>query len=289
MTPADWHTLIAASGLPRTDARALAEQASGRPRSWLIAHGDEPAAPDAAAAFATLAARRRSGEPLAYLLGWREFLGRRFSVGPAVLVPRPETEGLVEVALARLAGVVAPRVLDLGTGSGVIAVSIALERPDARVLATDLSDAALAIARANAAALGAGERVAFASGDWWAALPADAGPFEAIVANPPYVAALDPHLGSPALAHEPLAALASGPDGLAAIETIAAGAPAHLAPGGCLIIEHGRDQGGAVRARFARAGLEAVATLPDLHGLDRVSVGRYGTAGPAARRVSTAC
>ncbi|MFM1989505.1 MAG: peptide chain release factor N(5)-glutamine methyltransferase [Pseudomonadota bacterium] len=272
--PAGWDALVAGCGLPRADARALAEQASGRTRTWLIAHGDEPADPAAAAAFAALAARRRAGEPLAYLLGWREFLGRRFAVGPAVLVPRPETEGLVEATLERLAGTAAPRVLDLGTGSGAIAVSVALARPDARVLATDASADALAVARANAAALGAADRVAFARGDWWAALPADAPPFEAIVSNPPYIAGTDPHLGSPALRHEPEAALASGPEGLDAIELIAAGAPARLVPGGWLLLEHGRDQGAAVRARLVRAGLEAVETRPDLQGLDRVSLGR---------------
>lgn len=274
MTPPGWDALVAGCGLPRADARALAEHASGRSRAWLIAHGDEPADPEAAAAFEALAARRRAGEPLAYLVGWREFLGRRFAVGPAVLVPRPETEGLVEATLARLAGVAAPQVLDLGTGSGVIAVSVALARPDARVLATDASADALALARANAAALGAAGRMAFALGDWWAALPADAPPFDAIVSNPPYIADTDPHLGSPALRHEPEAALASGPAGLDAIEVIAAGAPARLAPGGWLLLEHGREQGEAVRDRLVRAGLESVATLRDLQDLDRVSLGR---------------
>jgi release factor glutamine methyltransferase len=273
MSRASWDALIAACALPRLDARALAEHASGRPRAWLIAHGDAPAQDGAALAFEHLAARRRAGEPLAYLLGWREFHGRRFDVGPAVLVPRPETEGLVDATLERLAGVAAPRVLDLGTGSGAIAVTLALERADAIVLATDASAEALAVARANAARLGA-SRIGFAPGDWWAALPADAPPFDAIVSNPPYIAEADPHLEDPALRHEPPAALASGPDGLDAIDTIVAGAPARLVPGGWLLLEHGRDQGPAVRARLARAGFEAVATLADLQGLDRVSLGR---------------
>ena len=274
-----WDALLAASALPRLDARALAERASGRSRAWLIAHGDEAAAPAEAEAFATLAARRRAGEPLAYLLGWREFRGRRFAVSPSVLVPRPETEGLVEAALARLrpAGA-APRVLDLGTGSGAIAVSIALERPDAAVTATDASADALAVARANAAALGA-PPIDFRLGDWWAALPGDAAPFDLVVSNPPYVAAADPHLLDGSLRHEPQAALAAGPDGLDAIGAIVAGAAARLVPGGWLLLEHGHDQGAAVRARLASAGFGEVATLPDLQGLERVGLGRRPAAG----------
>ncbi|MCX7230671.1 MAG: peptide chain release factor N(5)-glutamine methyltransferase [Burkholderiales bacterium] len=273
MSRASWDALIAACALPRLDARAIAEQASGRPRTWLIAHGDEAAGAAAAHAFEALAARRRAGEPLAYVLGWREFHGRRFEVGPAVLVPRPETEGLVDAALERLAGVPAPRLLDLGTGSGAIAATLALERPDAAVLATDASADALAVARANAARLGA-TGVGFALGDWWTALPPGCAPFDAIVSNPPYIADADPHLLDPALRHEPPGALASGPEGLDAIGTIVAGAPARLAAGGWLLLEHGCDQGAAVRDRLLRAGFEGVATLPDLQGLDRVSVGR---------------
>jgi release factor glutamine methyltransferase len=273
MSRASWDALIAACALPRLDARAIAEQASGRPRTWLIAHGDEAAEPAAAHAFDTLAARRRAGEPLAYVLGWREFHGRRFEVGPGVLVPRPETEGLVDAALERLAGVPAPRLLDLGTGSGAIAATLALERPDAAVLATDASAEALAVARANAARLGA-TGIGFALGDWWAALPPGCAPFDAIVSNPPYIADADPHLLDPALRHEPPSALASGPEGLDAIGTIVAGASARLVAGGWLLLEHGRDQGPAVRDRLLRAGFEGVATLPDLQGLDRVSLGR---------------
>ncbi len=277
MTAPGWDALVAASALPRLDARALAEHASGRARAWLIAHGDEPVPPGQADAFRALAARRRAGEPLAYLVGWREFRGRRFAVSPAVLVPRPETEGLVEAALARLRPTgrdgAAPRVLDLGTGSGAIAVSIALERPGAALTATDASADALSVARSNAAALGA-PPIDFRLGDWWAALPGDAAPFDLVVSNPPYVAAADPHLLDGSLRHEPPAALAAGPEGLDAIDAIVAGAAARLVPGGWLLLEHGRDQGAAVRGRLASAGFEEVATLPDLQGLDRIALGR---------------
>ena len=268
-----WDALILAAGLPRLDARALLEHASGRPRAWLIAHGDEPADPAAAGRFSALAGRRRAGEPLAYLIGWREFLGRRFEVGPQVLVPRPETEGLVDAALAVLPASRAPRVLDLGTGSGAIAVSIALERPDALVVATDRSREALECARGNATRLGA-PGVHFVQGDWWAAVPEGTAPFDAVLANPPYVADGDPHLDDPGLRCEPREALAAGPTGLAAIVEIVAGAPRRIAPGGWLLLEHGRDQGAAVRDLLRGAGFEAVRTLADLSGLERVSLGR---------------
>jgi release factor glutamine methyltransferase len=273
--PASWDALLARAGLARIDARALLERVSGRPREWLIAHGDEAAPADAARVFAALAARRLAGEPLAYLIGWREFHGRRFEVGPAVLVPRPETEGLVDATLARLppVGGPPPKVLDLGTGSGAIAVTLALERPDARLVATDASTEALAVAGANARRLGA-SAIAWFAGDWWHALPAGLPPFDAVVSNPPYVADDDPHLRDPALRHEPIGALASGPRGLDAIEAIVAGAPAWLADGGWLLLEHGHDQGEAVCERLRRAGFEAVATLADLEGRDRIGIGR---------------
>jgi release factor glutamine methyltransferase len=181
----------------------------------------------------------------------------------------------VAAALARLpaTGPAAPRVLDLGTGSGAIAVSLALARPDAIVVATDVSAPALEVARTNARALGA-DRIDWRQGDWWAALPPDLPQFDAVVANPPYVAQGDPQLLDPALRHEPPAALASGPLGLDAIEAIVAGAPARLADGGWLLLEHGHDQGAAVRALLQAARLDAVATLDDLAGLARVTLGR---------------
>jgi len=199
-----------------------------------------------------------------------------------VLVPRPETELLVEAALERLPARGADggraRLLDLGTGSGAIAVSVALARPDAAVVATDVSTEALGIARGNARRLGAG--VEFLHGDWWAALPAGTPAFDAIVSNPPYVAEADPHLLDPALRHEPRGALASGAAGLDAIAAIAAGAAARLAPGGWLLVEHGHDQGGAVRALLSGAGLADAATLRDLEGHERVGLARRAAAGP---------
>ena len=270
-----WDALQAAAGLPRLDARALLEHVSERPREWLVAHGDEPADAPVAERFDALAARRREGEPLAYLTGYREFFGRRFTVDRHVLVPRPETEGLVEAALSRLpARVAAPlRVLDLGTGSGVIAITLALARPDLHLSATDASANALVCAKANAARLSASP-IDWHQGDWWGALPAHTPRFDMVVSNPPYLADSDPHLGDPALRHEPQHALACGPQGLEAIEQIVAKVCAHLRPGGWLLLEHGCEQGSAVRDRLMQAGLSEVATLTDLQGLDRISLGR---------------
>ena len=275
MSRPSWDALVAAAGLERIDARALLEHASGRRREWLIAHGDEPADDDAAAAFARLASRRRGGEPLAYLVGWREFHGRRFQVDRSVLVARPETELLVEVALGLLPtrSEPPPRLLDLGTGSGAVGLTVALERPDVRVVATDASPAALAVARTNAQRLRAGG-VVFRLGDWWTALGTDDAPFDVVATNPPYVADHDPHLLDAALAHEPRAALASGPLGLDAIDAIVAGASRRLVPGGWIAIEHGHDQGGAVRERLRRAGFEAIGTRRDGEGRERVGIGR---------------
>jgi release factor glutamine methyltransferase len=212
--------------------------------------------------------RRLAGEPVAYLTGRREFWSLDLEVTPDVLVPRPETELLVERALAVLAGVQAPAVLDLGTGSGAIALAIASTRPDAAVTATDASPAALAVAERNARRLGI-SNVSFRAGDWYAAL--DRGRFDVILSNPPYVAAGDPALA--ALAHEPLRALVAGPDGLAALAAVAAGARERLRPGGWLLVEHGAGQGAAVRDLLTRAGLASVATRADLAGHERASEG----------------
>lgn len=265
-----WDARIAASGLPRHAARALAESVGGRTREWLVAHGDEPMPADQAARFDTLAARARAGEPLAYLLGWREFWGRRFEVGPGVLIPREDTECLVARTLSLLP--VGARVADLGTGSGCIAITLAAERADLAVTATDRSPAALAIAARNAARLLGPQagRLRLCEGDWYAALPAGER-FEAIVSNPPYIAAGDRHLGEGDLRHEPSDALTDGADGLSALRALADGAADRLVPGGWLVVEHGFDQGAAVRALMTAAGLQGATTEADLSGNDRVS------------------
>ncbi len=259
--------------LPRAEARILLAAASGRPVEWLIAHGDDEPVADVAARFQGLAIRRGHGEPVAYLTGEREFHGRSFRVGPAVLIPRPETECLVAVALAALEGIASPRVLDLGTGSGAIAVTIALERPDATLVATDASDTALAMARANAVALGA-SGIAFRCGDWWQALESDAPAFDLVVTNPPYVADADAHLERGDLRFEPRQALAAGADGGDAIRRIAAGAPARLVAGGHVVIEHGFEQGAFCRALLGTHGFVDIRTQADLAGRERVTAGR---------------
>jgi len=258
--------LLAASPLPRTEARRLLAVALGTTVEHLTARPEQPVVAEAAARFAALAGRRLAGEPVAYLLGTKEFYGRNFEVTPAVLVPRPETELLIDAALARLRNRATAQILDLGTGSGCIAITLALECPSARVVAIDRSAAALDVARRNAIELGAA--VEFVPGNWYGSL---ARKFDLIVANPPYVAEADPHLQ--ALRHEPRQALASGADGLDDLRQIIAGAPAHLRSGGWLGVEHGFDQGAAVRQLFAQAGFEAVSTLRDLAGLERVCCG----------------
>jgi release factor glutamine methyltransferase len=260
--------LLAGSGLPLPEARALLAHRLRVSRERLVAHPESIVAAADAEAFDALARRRVQGEPLAYLLGEKEFYGRAFAVTPDVLVPRPETELLVDLALERMRSVERPRVLDLGTGSGCIAVTLALECPAARVTATDACAGALAIARRNAGRLGAA--VAFQPGDWYDALPVDA-TFDLIVSNPPYVAAGDPHLAD--LRFEPMRALTDGQDGLACLEAIAAGARRRLAPRGWLLVEHGYDQAAAVAALFARSGLSAEARA-DGAGHLRVTLGQ---------------
>lgn len=256
--------------LPRLESRLLLAHVSGLSHSAMVSAGPAPL-PDAQwQAFCQLAERRLAGEPVAYLLGEREFYGRRFAVSPAVLIPRPETEHLVDAALDKVGRMQPARVVDLGTGSGAIAVTLALEAPAWQVTAVDLSPDALAMAAANAASLGAA--VAFHHGSWFAPLPGDA-VFELIVSNPPYIDAADHHLGEGDVRFEPRMALTDGNDGLDCLRAIAAGAPARLAAGGWLMVEHGYDQGPACRQLFEQAGLQQVATLPDLAGLDRVTQG----------------
>lgn len=232
-----------ALGLDRFDAQLLLGGLLGRSRSWLLSHDDAALSPDQSTRWSDWLARRADGEPVAYLLGERGFHGLTLTVGPAVLDPRPDTETLVDWALEILAErAPGARVLDLGTGSGAIALAIRHARPDADVSAVDLSDAALAVARGNGARLGLPVR--WLQGPWLA--PVAGEHFDLIVSNPPYIAEGDPHL--PALRHEPALALTSGPDGLDAIRHLIAHAPTHLAPGGWLLLEHGFDQADAVAA-----------------------------------------
>lgn len=261
------------AGLPALEARMLLTNVTGLTRTQLITRDTQPLDAVQHAALAALLARRLAGEPMAYLVGEREFYGRPFRVSPAVLIPRPDTEIAVQAALARLTGMQAPRVLDLGTGSGILAVTLACERPDAQVWATDISPAALDIARANAVALGA-DNVRFLKSDWYAAVPADAR-FTLIVSNPPYIAAGDPHLSSGDLRFEPVDALTDHGDGLSDLATIVAGAGAHLEAGGWLMMEHGFDQGDAARRLLRDAGFADVFTERDLGGNERCSGGRW--------------
>ena len=260
----------------RAEAEILLAHVLGKPRSWLIAHADDPLDAGVAADFEALVARRVAGEPVAYLTGRRGFWTLELEVTPATLIPRPETELLVELALAKLPPEGAPRVVDLGTGSGAIALAIARECPHARVVATDASEAALAVARDNAAANRV-RNVTFVHGDWFAPLAGAA--FEVVVANPPYIRTDDPHLNQGDLRFEPAAALASGPDGLRDIRRIVGGARAHLAPGGWLLFEHGWDQAAAARGLLEAAGYGDVFTAQDLESRDRVSGGRHSPTG----------
>ena len=259
----------AALGVARIDAQLLLLHVLGRPgadRAWLVTHDGDAIAPEARARFAALCRRRLDDEPVAYLTDSKEFFGLPLAVDARVLVPRPDTETLVEWALELLRGVPAPRVLDLGTGSGAIALAIQHTRPDAQVEAVDRSADALAVAEGNARRLGLPVR--FRQASWFEG----AGTYDLVASNPPYVRADDEHL--PALRHEPRAALVAGADGLDDLRAIAAAAPAHLRPGGWLLLEHGWDQAGAVRGLLAAAGLAEPTSRRDLAGVDRCSGGR---------------
>ena len=260
-------------GLARIDAQILLLHVLGRAghdRAWLITHDTDTLPLATAAQFEALCQRRRAGVPVAYLTGRKAFYGLELQVDERVLDPRPDTETLVDWALEVLAHQPAPRVVDLGTGSGAIALALQQQRPDAQVLAVDASTDALIVAQANATHLGL--PVHFHHGHWLQGL---AGGFDAIVSNPPYIAAADPHLA--ALTHEPLAALASGADGLDDLRSIIAQAPAHLAPGGWLLLEHGHDQADTVGALLHAAGLEQVQNRKDLVGIVRCSGGQKPT------------
>lgn len=251
------------------DARVLLAHALERSPAWLFAHGDDPIDEQSLQRFETLLARRAQGEPVAYLTGRRAFWSFELMVSPQTLVPRPETERLVELALERLPSGQALRIADLGTGSGAIALALAHERPRAQVVAVDMSVGALDIARANARELDL-RNLEFRQGDWLQPLAGER--FDLIASNPPYIAEADPHLD--ALRYEPEPALSSGPDGLDAIRTIARAAPAHLRSDGWLLLEHGWDQGAAVRGLLQAAGFDSIETHRDLEHRDRVTLGR---------------
>jgi release factor glutamine methyltransferase len=255
---------LSSSGIDPREARLLLAAATGFSEASVLAFQERSLPGEAEDRFTEFVSRRKTGEPVAYILGRREFYGIELAVNPAVLIPRPETELLVDLALEREFSSAA----DLGTGCGAIAIALKKQRPRAKVVAVEASAAALVVARRNAARYGFD--VDWRHGRWLAPLGGER--FDLIVSNPPYVAAGDPHLAE--LRFEPASALVAGPDGLDAIREIARGAAAHLAPGGWLFIEHGMGQDRIVRELLSAAGLEAVSTWPDLAGIPRVSGGK---------------
>jgi release factor glutamine methyltransferase len=257
--------------MDRTDAVVIMSEVLGVNRAWIAANPMRILTETEDARIDMLAAQRALGRPVAYLLNRREFYGRDFALDSSVLIPRPETETLVEAALARMA----PRdtLLDLGTGSGAIAITIACQRPDSRVVATDVSAAALAVARGNAERHHCTDRVEFLEGKWYE--PLGNRTFDVVVSNPPYVAADDPHLGRGDLRFEPREALTdASPDGLGSIRAIVAGASDHLKPGGWLLFEHGYDQAESVHALLEAAGFGSIISMQDLASIPRVAGGK---------------
>jgi release factor glutamine methyltransferase len=261
--------MLRITGIDPVDAHALLRAALRVSATRLIAHPEEVLTEEQRARYLALVERRRAGEPVAYLTGEREFYSLAFKVTPAVLIPRPETELLVEAALERVPAHAPCRVLELATGSGCVAVAIARHRPRATMTATDRSPDALAVARDNADRHGAD--IELVESDWFAALAGRR--FELIVCNPPYIAEGDPHLAEGDLRFEPRAALVAGADGLACIRLITEQARAHLAPGGGLLLEHGHVQAARCRTLLAQAGYRDVTSRRDLAGIERVSGG----------------
>lgn len=259
---------FARSQLPRLEQNMLWEQVLGVSRSWLIGHDTDLLPPEAVQNYQLLEARRLAGEPMAYILGSREFMGHEFMVSPAVLIPRPETEYLVEQALAQIKDRANVRVLDLGTGSGAVAISIALARPDVTVVATDFSIEALKVAQQNAHNLCA--KVEFSQGSWYDAVKEQSA-FDIIVSNPPYIAENDPHLVQGDLRFEPATALSSEQNGLADIQQIIDQARSFLTADGSIWLEHGWDQAEAVRLLLAQAGFNQPTSIPDLAGIFRIT------------------
>ena len=273
-TIAELQVQLQTQGLDRLDAQLLLLYVLGKSehqRGWLLAHDSERVAPGPLATLLGLAQRRRAGEPLAYLTGCKSFYGLALQVDAAVLVPRSDTEVLVDWAVQLLPEATGEPVLDLGTGSGAVALAIKTHRTEACVWASDLSAAALALAAANARSLDVAVR--FCQGSWWSALPVDAPRFACVVSNPPYIAEHDPHL--PALRFEPASALISGPDGLNAIRHIVAHAPDHMLQSGWLLLEHGFDQAVQVRQLLTQRGFTRVQSRRDLAGLERCSGGQW--------------
>lgn len=259
---------------PRHEAEILLGAALGRTRTFLLAHPEDRIVDcEATDRYESNVTRRAQGEPVAYILGEKEFWSLPLAVGPGVLIPRPETELLVERALAHLPADRSCDVLDLATGSGAVALAIATERPLARVVATDDSNAALDTARLNAVRISLGARLEFVSGSWYE--PLSHRTFDVIVSNPPYIAACDPRVEPAVRRFEPPAALFAGPTGLEALRVVVAGAPLHLGQGGWLAVEHGDEQGVAVREMFATAGFGDVQTHRDLAGRERCTEGRW--------------
>ena len=265
--------LQAVSDSPRLDAELLLCRVLGQGRSYLFTWPERPLTAAQSAAFEGLVERRAGGEPVAHILGERGFWTLDLKVTPDTLIPRPETELLVEAALARIPADAAWQVADLGTGSGAIALAIAAERPNSHLCAVERSAAALAVARENAETQGL-DNIEFLQGDWF--VPLQGRRFDMIVSNPPYIPHEDPHLVQGDVRFEPLTALASGEDGLEDIRHIVATAPDCLALSGWLLLEHGYDQGEAVLTLFHQAGYQAAEDLHDLHGHGRVAVARWG-------------
>ncbi len=288
MTIRDFMRALPALSLPRNETRLLLAQVLHRDHAWLVAHDDYELTVGELEQINALTARRTAGEPIAYLLGARDFYGRTFRCSPAALIPRPETELLIERALLRLPADALPRVLDpaplrildqaprrvldVGTGTGCIAITIALERPNAIVTAIDISPDALALAKDNAHHLQAS--VTFIHSNWLAALPPDA-QFDLILSNPPYIVPGDAHLSQGDLRFEPGVALVDAVDGLESYRQLALGAQRHLKPGGTLIVEHGYEQGESVPALLSAAGFAHVTAHRDLAGHPRVTEARW--------------
>jgi len=262
--------LVARGRIDSVDAKVLLREASGCSAAALIGFPERELSPEAAMKYADWLARRETGEPVAHLVGSREFYGRTFRVTPDTLIPRPETELLVELSVERLKGTSKPAALDLGTGTGAIAISLALECQYAHVTAIDASHAALLVAQENARSLDA--KVRFLRGSWFGPLGSER--FDVIASNPPYIAANDVHLGQGDVRFEPLSALVAGSDGLDDIRHIISAAPAHLKAGAWLLLEHGYDQAERIRALFAASGFAGIQSWQDLAGVERVSGGR---------------